>query len=252
MKTRSLLAAACAALLLLAGCTREMKTAIVSDEVFVPQSAGSETGLSVDYHVEYVTGGLPNEAMDKINAAIISDFLYDAAEAGMSVPDACRQWLEALCDGYEEDVRSLMEEVEASNDWMFNWSYSIDGAFTTGCKARGWQSYCSSAEDYEGGAHGMYGETHMVFDLATGERIREEDLLDPDYDREAFSELLYDRLMEDLDDEQEAFGMPAPNGNFSVSEKGVTWYYNPYEIASFALGVVGITVSWADLKPFLQ
>lgn len=48
------------------------------------------------------------------------------------------------------------------------------------------------------------------------------------------------------------FGSPEPNGNFAVSEEGVTWTYNPYEIAPYSMGIIDLTVTWADLKPYLK
>lgn len=54
------------------------------------------------------------------------------------------------------------------------------------------------------------------------------------------------------DGEDLVFGMPEPNGNFSVSEEGVTWTYNPYEIAPYAMGAIELAVRWSDLKPYLK
>ena len=59
-------------------------------------------------------------------------------------------------------------------------------------------------------------------------------------------------LAEAEEDADMMFGEPVPNGNFGVSEEGVTWTFNPYEIAPYALGIIDLTVSWADLKPYLK
>lgn len=255
MNARHLIPAA-AALLLLAACTHELKTARISDERFVPLKEGSEIGVTADYDMEYVTGGVPKEVMDKINGTIITEELYEPE--GTDVPAACKSWLEASCSGYQEEVASLMEDMEIDPDedgWMFNWSYSVSGAFTGSCKARGWQSYCCASSDYQGGAHGMYGETYRVFDLATGEQVRQSDFLRDGADEdEELSDLLYESVLAGLDEEQEdgLFGTPAPNENFSVSDEGVTWHYNPYEIAPYAFGVLEATLTWEELKPFLK
>ena len=242
MKTFRTLAAAAAALLLLGACTHEMKTGSVSDERFVPLKEGSEIGLTADYNMEYISGGLPKDVMDRINGTLIRrDLLYDVS-----------------CDGYQADAGSLLEDMEVDLDdagWMLNWSYSVSGRFAERCKARGWQSYCCSSTDYTGGAHGMFGETWRVFDLATGEEVEQGDLLADDYDEEALSDLLYEKVLEGLDEEESAdglFGTPEPNENFSVSDEGVTWHYNPYEIAPYAFGVLEATLTWEELKPFLK
>ncbi len=52
-----------------------------------------------------------------------------------------------------------------------------------------------------------------------------------------------------------------PGGSISSSSaKGdsrppaspVTWTYNPYEIAPYAMGAIELAVRWSDLKPYLK
>lgn len=40
--------------------------------------------------------------------------------------------------------------------------------------------------------------------------------------------------------------------NFVPSKKGITFYFNKYEIAPGAAGITNITLSWEDLKPYLK
>lgn len=250
-------ATSAATLLLLAACTHELKTARVSDERFVPLKEGSEIGFTADYDMEYITGGVPKDIMDKINCTLITEELYEPE--GTDMPAACKSWMTASCAGYQEEAESMVEDMEIDLDedgWMLNWSSSVSGAFTEGCKARGWQTYCSSSSDYQGGAHGMYGETYRVFDLATGELVQESDFLREGADEdEDLIELLYESLIAGMDEEDVEdglFGMPYPNANFSVSNEGVTWHYNPYDIAPYAFGVLEASLSWEELKPFLK
>ena len=44
----------------------------------------------------------------------------------------------------------------------------------------------------------------------------------------------------------------APNGLYEVTKDGVTWYYQPYDIAPYYLGVISITIPWSELKPYLR
>ena len=41
-------------------------------------------------------------------------------------------------------------------------------------------------------------------------------------------------------------------GLFSVEQDGVTWYWQPYDIAPYYLGVISVTVPWTELKPYLR
>ena len=92
-----------------------------------------------------------------------------------------------------------------------------------------------------------------MFDLTTGEIVSEEDLFVEDY-FSPLCDLLEEAVAENVseEDQEMLFGMPEPNGNFSVSEAGITWVFNPYEIAAYASGVIELPIPWAKLKPYLQ
>lgn len=250
---RILPAAAAAALLLLAGCTRELKTATVADEGEVPMPGGYKASMSYKYSMEYVTGGLPKHVMDNINEQIVSyGIFYESEEALHDVPAACRQWVETHIAGYEADTEDFAEEFEEEQAWMFNWSFDLDGKFYTACKARNWQTYCVNGDDYTGGAHGLYATTYIVLDLKTGGIISEEDFLDMDASEE-LCDLIYDKVLEELDEEMwdAIYEIPTLNGNFCVDDEGVTWLYNPYEIGPYVLGSLTARLSWDDLAPYL-
>ena len=254
MKTIRLFVAAAAAILLLTGCARELKTATATGAGSVPLTEDSEIGLSYDYSIEYVLGGIPKAAREKINAAIVRNLLFDDAPEDGDVPAACRRWAGDCEAAYRADTEQLADSVDEDAAWILNWSYSAGGAFATACKARNWQSYRSSAAEYTGGAHGMYGETWYVFDLETGETVREADFLDPACTEEV-AELMTGRILtvlEEADAADALLGNPYPNGNFSVDDAGVTWHFNPYEIAPYAMGVLEASLRWEELKPFLK
>ena len=239
--------------LLLAACTHELTTARVSDEGEVRMSSG-DASLSYDYSVEYVTGGVAPEVMDKINNRIISqDIFFNEDETGTDVPAACKRWADDMVNGYEVDTEDFMKEYDAEQAWMFNWEFSMSGSFEGACRSRNLQTYCMKNSDYTGGAHNMYAESYTVYDLTTGEVFRQEDLLREGCEEE-LSELLSDKIVDSVDEEllDAIFGTAWPNDNFSVDENGVTWHYNPYEIAPYVLGVLEATLSWKELEPFLK
>ena len=247
----SILAAGAAALLLIASCTRVMQTAAVSDEGEVPMQ-GFDASMSYDYRMEYITGGVPKQVMDKINNHIIRyDILYDEDETSVDVPAACRQWADGQVSTYEADASEFAEDFDEDDAWMFNWSFSIDGSFETACKERGWQTYATASEDYTGGAHGSYFLSYTVFDMKTGEVVTEEDFLDMEI--EELSDLIYDKVLEELDEDMwdVIYETPHPNGNFRVDDEGVCWVFNPYEIGPYVLGTLDAFVSWEELAPYM-
>lgn len=239
-----------ALLLLAAGCSRELtyKTVDLEDSI---ELDGIDAGCEVSCSFDYVTGGVSGEVMDRINAAIIANhILFDVADGRTDVPAACRQWVAEQLGEFSVD-----DSYDEENAMLFHFEFKREGRFTTACKSRKLQSYSVEYNDYTGGAHGMNALVCNVFDLTTGETVSESALFGEGY-RDGVSALLKTALDAFLEAQEEGedliFGAPEPNGNFSVSEEGVTWTYNPYEIAPYAMGAIELTVRWSDLKPYLK
>ena len=236
--------------LLAVACTRELthKTFQLEDSV---ELAGIDAGCEVSCAFDYVTGGVGEDVKDKINASIVAGhILFEEADGLSDVPAACRRWVEEQLGGF-----SVEEGYDGENAWRFHFEFQREGRFTTACKARHLQTYAVAYNDYTGGAHGMNALVCNVFDLTTGETVSEADLFAEGW-QDGVSALLKTALDAFLAAQEEGedlvFGAPAPNGNFSVSEDGVTWTYNPYEIAPYAMGAIELTVRWTDLKPYLK
>ena len=39
-----------------------------------------------------------------------------------------------------------------------------------------------------------------------------------------------------------------PSDSFTVGENGITFYYQPYDVAPYVFGVIEITVPWEELR----
>jgi len=44
----------------------------------------------------------------------------------------------------------------------------------------------------------------------------------------------------------------APNDNFSISDEGLTYYFNEYEIAAYVVGLTEVTLSYDEIKRLLR
>ena len=97
-------------------------------------------------------------------------------------------------------------------------------------------------------------ESLYLLDLKSGERVREEELFKEGY-AEPVAALIREYAEKKYSSEgEEDFTYDlftieglVPNGCCGVSEEGITWNYQPYEIASYAAGVISVTVPW---RPF--
>lgn len=121
-------------------------------------------------------------------------------------------------------------------------------------------SYAVEYSDYTGGAHGSYRITYTNIDLAELTTVSEEDIFVPNY-KKPLTEIIINRLMAqhhvtvpdslinlgffDLDE-------LIPNNNFWLSDKGIHYSYNQYEIAPYSMGVIDVDIPYENLSAILK
>lgn len=112
---------------------------------------------------------------------------------------------------------------------------------------------------YEGGAHGMYGQLYANYEVASGKRFALEDVFT---DTLALARKITERFIQqnELDasvplcdqgyfiDEQ---WLPVTD-NFALLPQGVTFHYNVYEIAPYSAGELSVIVPYGDLEGILR
>ncbi len=199
----------------------------------------------------------------KINNFIV-EACFGKEYSGLTVEEASDALADSLMADYQVYAGEYFDEEIAfskENGYninyapeTFNWYYVTSGSFV-GVFGK-LQTYQVYSEDYQGGAHGMHYLVPHVIDLRTGRIVTESELFLSGYEapvaalirRSLDGEWGSDCIANDVFDVNEV----VPNGNCGVSGDGVTWYYQPYEIASFALGIIETTVPWEELKPYLN
>lgn len=119
--------------------------------------------------------------------------------------------------------------------------------------------YTISREEYTGGAHGMRSVEYHNYSLAGGYELATGDLFTP-VQTEALAALVHSKLWQIYlvqDDEglTKVGFFPeqiALTENFRVTEEGITFLYNPYEIACYAIGMVEVLISNEELAVIRQ
>ena len=114
---------------------------------------------------------------------------------------------------------------------------------------------------YTGGAHPNHFTNYINFDLRTGKRITLKDLFRP----EALPKL--EKLAEKRFRETRKFsekkswselgfffddGKFHLNNNFKIEPDGITFLFNPYEIAPYAFGSIELKIPLSDMRNLLQ
>ncbi len=115
--------------------------------------------------------------------------------------------------------------------------------------------YSISRSSYTGGAHGMYTLSWHNYSIAGGYELALSDLFTPEQ-QESLLRLIKHKLYEQFeatgDEDLAAQGLfpeyIAATENFEVTEDGITFYYNPYDIAAYALGRIEVHVSSQELS----
>lgn len=219
--------------------------------------------VQISHSIQYYKSLKGSKALRrKINDAIVRS-CFGEEYAGLSVEEASDAVSDTLIANYQKDAGESYDEYltyskDNGNDYDWtpatfcNWYYRTAGGFGEGFMNL--QTYQVLSESYTGGAHGMYYSIPYIINMTTGEIVTENDLFLPGYVAPVTGLIKAQIEREQGSDSFEGMfqeGM-VPNGKCGVSGEGITWFYQPYEVASYAEGIIKVTICWDDLKPYLN
>ncbi|MDR2622590.1 MAG: DUF3298 and DUF4163 domain-containing protein [Dysgonamonadaceae bacterium] len=195
-----------------------------SDKLHKLQSAFIERMFSMRY-----AGLSPHQAVDSFRIQYIKDF----------------QGEKFSNEDYNlEDESGFQYYLDLKNEITYNGNHLI--------------SFLVKNEVFEGGAHGAHSIFGYVIDLNTGEYITEDSFAGIDY-KKNLSGIIVKKIAEanKVSDPKQLENMGynniddiVPNGNFTIDEKGITYYFNEYEIASYFIGITKVFIPYEELKIF--
>ena len=236
-----------AILVLATGC--QLKTETYSDEQAMPLAEGQTDSLIMSVSIEYPVKGASEEILAKMEDGILNA-AFDMEEILGNVEETATRYEDNLKDEYFNEYEGTEGEVGVRS-----WEDHVNGYFSG--RYGHFVSYMVEFYGFRGGAHGSNTMTPVVFDRKTGDIVPEEAFFADGY-REPVATLIQAHLPEALEGDAEALAavfepdLLAPNGLYELTKDGVTWYYQPYDIAPYYLGVISITVPWKELKPFVR
>lgn len=216
-------------------------------------AVGLTDSISISTSVEYPKSGIRRQAREKICDSI-ARLCYGTD--GNDIETAARQWADSCIAEYRKEGNELMMYLSDNGDSepvaALSWERSLNG-YIAG-EHGDIISYIVSTYDFSGGAHGSSAELAFNFNRKSGEIIDEDDIFTEDSAVE-LSKLLSARLQSDFAEEtyDSLFIKDIePNGNFIVSEAGVTYIYGQYEIGPYYLGIIKLTLPWEELEGLLK
>lgn len=200
-------------------------------------------------------------ALEKALTTVPHDGLLSEDAKG-SLEEMARSYVRQFFFQYLQDGKEAIDSYNGDTDqastWM-NYEENLEGRVLF--NADGFIGYRFTIESYSGGAHGNTEVKNCVFDVAQKRMLNLADLIAP-ADQPKADALIRDRLMkefkfssqEEVDREGNFFDFPdvKATDKFMISTEGVSWTFDPYEIASYSMGVIDVTVPWLDLKPLMS
>ncbi len=210
--------------------------------VKVQDSIRAPYDIAVD--MEFANGKNPEQQKiaNIINARLQDEFLEKVDTT--NIHSSIKNFIKNLCDTYKEEDETF--HLDRFEHMTGRFEYGISGII----------NYSLTEDYFGGGAHPTTNTTLLCFNADTGEQITV-DALVVDSCRHKLMDMLTERLMRNVGatclDSLYAIGY-LDNVNMYISENfklgtdSVSFHYNPYDIAPYALGSSTISFSYDELK----
>jgi len=219
--------------------------------------------LNIDIEVEIPVAFKDSNVLKKVRNTIVLN-LFGDDYIPYANDSLVRLFGDELYTDYKQNNLSLINVLDTSNNYSFNNEHTLSGFSLLSDK----KIYVYGIERYVdmGGAHGLETRNYYNFDLKTGNLISENDLFVPDY-KSKLSELLKIRIVEEskevkelkdtepilnLEDTDYWTDSIKPNGNFYITDEGINYVFNPYEIAPYYMGQTEVTLPYNRLKGIIK
>lgn len=225
------------------------KTAILSNEELSPTCT---VHLQLEEATE--TNGHRGEL---INATVMKRLL-DREEASMKL--AADAFAESYTDSYKKTMLPLYNQDRADTtkrSW-YQYHYIINCSTQKGSK--GTVAYLATIDYYEGGAHGINQLITLNFEAKTGRQLTLTDIFAPGYEQPLKNVLLKAlkaktgcSTLAALHEKGYLYSMDIfPSENFILGDETITFVYNPYEIAPYAVGSTELVISYDEVDKILK
>lgn len=222
-----------------------------------PEYPNCELQINFMYPVKYAD----KEILAAMRKQFVSSCFGDIFEH-LSPEEAVEEYAKLYLEDYkslEEEFGKDMEEYEdfpLSASFMYFENSSTEITYNK----NNLLGYSVHLESYTGGAHGSYSTMNYVINLENGTVITEEDIFIDDF-QEKLAQILVDKITSQNNvknpKELETVGFFSideifPNGNFALNDEGITYYFNPYEIAAYVVGITTVELPYREIKHLLR
>lgn len=240
------------------GKTVQMKNITYSNKLYLNNTDTALGALIVNIDMEIPNQYFNDEILSNIRKQIVSKVFgeqYVTLPIDTIVPNYVAKLYENYLQDYDKEFQlqvknsggpSMTNEIKNEGISMFSDDKIL--------------SYSYESYAYLGGAHGNSNRRLYNFDLKNAHIITENEIFISDY-FSTLTQFIKEELLEqsaevgsvadlnDLDFWEEEI---RPNNNFYVSEEGLVYVFNPYEIAPYSMGQIEVTLPYDKLKPLMK
>ncbi|KAA6349717.1 hypothetical protein EZS27_002877 [termite gut metagenome] len=218
--------------------------------------------LKIDY--TYPVGSSEKELSDSLNKLFIIN-CFGEEYAGKEATDVVNQYAETYIKNYREDLEeTYLQDKKDGNErdkggWYF---YSKDIKSEVQFYEDNLLVYSINTYEYTGGAHGIILTYFLNIDLTKMRPLGLDDIFKGNNYKNILTDLLWNQLMVDnkvnTRSELENMGYGSTSGelvpteNFYLNREGITFYFNVYEFAPYALGPVEITLPYNSVANIIN
>ena len=193
--------------------------------------------------------------------------LSDRTHLVLPAEAANKNIISRLLDDFSLDIDSLQQQLEARFDGYANGSYAEEGDLyfeselvvcPTNILGNKYVAYMIHSSLFWPGEqnHPQWGDAYYMFDLNTSEAILQDDIFDSSEEsRQAVGVKIYEELVALVGNAEDIFaeaGSDLLNGSFVFDDKGLTFFYQPYEVGPYMLGEPEVFLTKEWLKPYLK
>lgn len=211
---------------------------------------------NIKLNLEYPIEANKKALLDTLNYVFV-ETVFGNQYTKLSFIDASKQYVSAYIADYQQ-LNKEFDKDELINSASFNYEEILED--TVYYNSNGFLCYGVKRYSYTGGAHGMSGTSCYAMELADFRFLNCDNIFEDIYIQN-ISDLIVAQIVKDRSlktpsqlSEDGFFSVEeiAPTDNFYFNEQGITWIYNPYEIAVYAIGQIKVTLSWSSIKDYIS
>lgn len=216
--------------------------------------------LNIELKYQYPSAYTNEAILNKIRKEMLADFLLDDSDTTEQPDSVLQTYINGKIKIYESSETIILDEnlqeigSQPEVDWKDNTSLLIR------YNAGRFLSYTVESVQFAGGAHGGTTFRNSIIDLKTGEKLKEGDLFTESSLRR-INDILLIKLEQQnkvkTPEELEQIGyfdvsLIGQYKNIYLTDDGLVYTFNEYEIGAYALGTIEVKLTFKDLKGFVS